>query len=81
MSTDTIIADELTAEQAAERLRLHVNTVAKHLRSGEYPNAYFLGRSWRIPLTDITAFIERRRQAARDERALRSAGKKLPAVS
>lgn len=54
---------DLTAEQVAERLQVHRETVRVWARRGEFPHAYILpGRGGlRIPLTDLEAFIQRRR--------------------
>ncbi len=74
--------DHKTTSQLAKRLGVHVNTAKTLISSGEFPNAFKVISTWRIPESDITAFIDRKRQAAREERKARSAGKhRLPAVS
>jgi excisionase family DNA binding protein len=80
--TTATAPNHLNAAALAKRLDVHKNTALKLLDQGEFPNAYRITRDWRIPESDITAYIERRRQAARTERAnKRPAGSHPPAAA
>lgn len=51
----------LTAEEVAEKLKLHPNTVRKYARWGKLP-AVKSGRVWRIEEKDLEDFIRARKQ-------------------
>lgn len=57
----------LTVRKAAEILGASVRTVQKWLNQGHFPKAYKLGPGttspWRIPETDVWAFMVQRGQA------------------
>lgn len=58
----------VTVNALAERLSVHIETVRRWIRDGKFPNAIKLpdGREWRIPESDVQAFIEAgKRDAAR----------------
>lgn len=48
---------ELTVEEAAERLRVHPESVRRWLRAGRFPHARRLSvrAGWRIPQADVDA--------------------------
>jgi excisionase family DNA binding protein len=72
----------INALALAKRLCVHKNTALELIDRGEFPNAFRIQRDWRIPESDIAAYIERRRQAARTERAnKRPAGSHPPAAA
>jgi len=58
--------DILTTTQVAKILGAAVVTIHLWIKSGEFPNAWQLrprkNSKWRIPRSDVDAFIERRRQ-------------------
>ena len=47
----------LTKGQLEERLQLHRNTVTRLLAAGHFPNAFLVNRQWRIPVSDVDAFV------------------------
>ena len=52
----------LTTTQAAKRLHgAHPDTIRRLAVAGEFPQAFLLGSHWRIPATDVDAYIERQR--------------------
>lgn len=58
---DSPIAD-ITVEQLAGELNRSPSTVRGWLSSGAFPGAYRLqGREWRIPRTEVEAFLNRQR--------------------
>ena len=58
----------LTGAQVCEHLCIHPNTLSRLIRDNEFPNCFRLIRGWRIPETDLKAYIARR-QAARGLKA------------
>ncbi|MQA92209.1 MAG: helix-turn-helix domain-containing protein [Gemmatimonas sp.] len=53
---------DLTVEQVAEELGRSGSTVRGWLAAAEFPNAFKLNqREWRIPLSDVRAFLDRQR--------------------
>jgi excisionase family DNA binding protein len=69
----TEIDDYVTKLDLKRTLSVSMPTVRKLLERGEFPGAFKLsdgpGAQWRIPKTDIEAFIERRRAASKPTRA------------
>lgn len=51
------MAEVYTPEEAAKRLRVHVNTVYSLLRSGRLPAAK-LGRGWRISSDSLSRYLQ-----------------------
>jgi excisionase family DNA binding protein len=51
------VVEHMTKVELEQRLRLHRNTVSKLLQQGRFPNAFRMGGRWRIPVTDIEAFL------------------------
>lgn len=49
--------ENLTTAQAAEMLELSANKVRDMISDGSLPNAFKEGRSWRIPASDVTTFL------------------------
>lgn len=49
--------DYKTVEQAAELLKVTIGTIQAWLKAGRFPNATKVGRSWRIPLSDIEVVL------------------------
>ena len=59
----------LTVNQVAEKLQVNVQTVRRWLRDGELIGTPIGGRTgWRVPESEIQAFLDRRRMARADER-------------
>lgn len=57
----------LSSQEVARQLAVHESTVVRLLHRGEFPNAFKVGRAWKIPQTDLEAYVEkqwRERQAA-----------------
>ena len=48
----------VTKAQVELRLQLHRNTVTKLLAKGCFPNAFRVNQQWRIPLTDVEAYMQ-----------------------
>ena len=48
----------LTVEQAAERLKMHPDTVRRLFREGQLPGRKVGARRWRIGATALREFIE-----------------------
>jgi excisionase family DNA binding protein len=62
------MSDELlTAEQAAERLQLHADTVRRLLREGEIPGRKVGKRQWRISAAVLKDYIEKKPVAAKQK--------------
>jgi excisionase family DNA binding protein len=57
--------DTLTTADLGKRLRVHRNTVNRLLRENAFPNAYRICRRWRVPETDVLAFISTQQQKER----------------
>lgn len=54
----------LTPDEVKDLLRVAGGTVRSLLRSGEFPNAFRVGkRQWRIPRSDVDRYIEQKRAA------------------
>lgn len=63
-SADSRLAD-LTVEQVAERVGRSGSTVRGWIAAAAFPNAFKLNRrEWRIPLSDLRAFLDRQRPQA-----------------
>ena len=56
----------LSVLEVARRFAVDDSTIRRMLYRGEFPNAFKAGRVWRIPETDVEAYLEkwRERQAA-----------------
>ena len=54
-----------TTPELAARLNVHLNTAKRLIRRGYFPNAFRLTAQgpWRIPESDIVAWIDRRKAA------------------
>lgn len=60
----------LTVNQVAERLQVNEQTVRRWLREGDLVGAPLGGRTgWRIPESEVAAFLERRRLQAETGKA------------
>ena len=57
----------LTADEAAEFLRVGRSTITRLLTSGAIPAAK-IGRKWLVTKADLEAFIERQKKAGPDGR-------------
>lgn len=62
-------SEELTVDELADELHRGRSTIRAWLsEEGNFPNAYRLrGREWRIPRSDVTAFLARQRPRATTE--------------
>lgn len=60
------MSDELlTAEEVAARLRVHVGTIQRWLRTGQLRGVRLGGRTgYRVMTADLNEFLERRKPAA-----------------
>jgi excisionase family DNA binding protein len=65
----TVPSQVITAPELAQQLRVSNETARRLLEAGEFPNAFKLastgksrGSRWRIPTTDVEAFIARQVQ-------------------
>lgn len=65
---DHEIDQHLTLAEVVERLRLSRPTVIRLCQSGEF-DAWQIGRRWRISAPSISAYLKRRRAAARNRRS------------
>ena len=61
----------LTANEVAERLRVHPKTVLGWIRNGEL-KAVRVGKSWQLLEPDVLAFVESSTEAERLERSKRA---------
>ena len=62
----------LTVEQVAERLQVNEYTVRRWLRGGELSGVPFGGRTgWRVKEEELQAFLDRRREQARNGKSRR----------
>lgn len=59
--------EHLTGKELAGHLKLHRNTMSKLINRGEFPNAFRIERDWRIPVSDVEAWIERQRIKSQPE--------------
>lgn len=50
-----------TAEEVADKLRLHRKVVSRMVARGDFPGAFKAGRDWRIPQSSVDAYIASRR--------------------
>ena len=59
----TETSDPFTVIEVATRLRVHRNTILRHINKGDFPGAFRMddrGRGdWKIPQSAIDAFIQR----------------------
>ena len=53
--------DDLTVEELADDLRIHRKVAERYVRGGQFPNAFKVGRDWRIPRSDVEAYKAARR--------------------
>jgi excisionase family DNA binding protein len=52
----------LTAKEAANRLKVHPNTVYLYLEQGKLRGFKVIGKRWRIKEADLEAFINGRKE-------------------
>lgn len=52
-------AHVLTAAQISDVLQIGETTAIKLIRGGAFRGAFRVGRVWRVPASDVTAFIAR----------------------
>ena len=53
----TDLSDVMTIGEIAQNLRVTIRTVQRWCMEGRFPNAYRVGRPWRVPKADVDAFI------------------------
>lgn len=61
------MSEHLKTTEVAKRLGLSEDTIRRLCSDGYFPNAWRLGgksTQWRIPETDVDAFIERKKRQA-----------------
>jgi len=51
----------LTATEVRQALRASKSKVLELIHGGSFPGAFRVGTDWRIPTSDVQAFIERNR--------------------
>lgn len=56
----------LTIQEAAKKLRLHEETVRRHLRSGQLEGDY-VGRRWRVYPSKLIAFKKKQTEQHKQE--------------
>lgn len=54
----------LTSRQVADQLRVTERTVVREIARGRFPNAFKAGRAWRIPRSDLSDYINKRKRQA-----------------
>lgn len=55
----------LSAQEVAKQLRIADRTVLNLIQRGKFPNAFQVGRVWRIPQADLKAYVEKQRRERR----------------
>lgn len=61
-----IEGDLLSTQEVASRLAISDRTVQRMIQRGEFPNAFRAGsRAWRIPETDLEAYVENQKRERR----------------
>lgn len=55
---------ELTTAEVAKRLRCSTQTARRYRTRGHFPHAWKTDGQWRIPVTDVTAFLAQRLEQA-----------------
>lgn len=55
----------LSTQEVGGRLALDDSTIRRMLYKGEFPNAFKAGRAWKIPESDLEAYIEEKRRERR----------------
>ena len=48
----------MTVVEIANKLKVKENTVSRWCKEGKFANAFRAGRAWRIPKSDVEAYIE-----------------------
>lgn len=56
------IEKHFTVSELVDRLGLHRNTVQNLIREGAFPGAFKIGRTWRVPQSDVEAYLDRQRK-------------------
>ena len=56
MSEELLLSDEV-----ARLLRVHRRTVLRMIGRGDFPGAFRVGWSWRIPAGDVKQYVEEER--------------------
>lgn len=52
----------LSIPEVARRFDVHESTVRRMLYRGELPGAFKIGRIWKVPETELEAYVERQRR-------------------
>lgn len=60
------MSEYITKVELEVRLKLHRNTVTRLLAQRRFPNAFRTGGRWRIPVSDLDAFV--RDESAKEPR-------------
>ena len=60
--TDTVTGPFVTPTQAAARLGVTRQTLARWIREGRGPRSYWIGKSRRFRVEDVDALISKRRE-------------------
>lgn len=55
--TNTQVHDYMTIPEVAAELRLNRRTVLTLIRQARFPSAFRAGRDWRVPASDVEAYI------------------------
>ena len=63
-------AHVLTAAQISDVLQIGETTAIKLIRGGSFPGAFRVGRVWRVPASDVTAFMSSGGTVSREPEAV-----------
>lgn len=66
------MADVVSTWQASRKLGVYTSTVRRMIHRGDFPNAFKVGRVWRIPRQEVTDYIEQAQERARSARTART---------
>lgn len=68
------IEQHITVATLAELLDVHHETARKLVCGGHFPNAVKVGRDWRIPESDVAAYLKRNQLAPKRRMAFTREG-------
>lgn len=53
-----------TSKEVADHFKVHLNTVKRWIKEDVFPNAFYVGHSIRIPVSDIEALKKNKKETA-----------------